>query len=347
MKKSILLCCMVLVACTSFEGQEAFDRSGLLRNIQDNLLLPQYQQTKLAFLELQKSTQDFSALPSGGNYLALQDKWKHAFLEWKQAEVYNFGPIDQLGWTTSFDNWPTNSNAIELLLQTYDGSPGFVEGLGSNKKGLPAMEYLIFQPGAFELLQEENRRVLLVAYSNDLVDKIELVLQAWSKHGSFVKRIDNAADASMTLLANELVFLAEVLKNEKLGVPMGVLHNKAIAPQLVEVPYASMSLSGLSGNVTAMKNVFTGQNGLGLDDYLDALHVKDANGLLSEKIIIKMESILSLLKGMGPSLQTALISDYTTLELLYEEINQLLVLLKTDMMSQLGLLVVFNDNDGD
>jgi predicted lipoprotein len=97
-----------------------------------------------------------------------------------------------------------------------------------------------------------------------------------------------------------------------------------------------------------VKDVFNGGNGAGMDDYLNALDVKDDEGLLlTKKINQQFDKVINIARSIEEDLSSAIINQNPKLDELYLEMINLTIIIKNDMMSQLGLLTVFSDNDGD
>ena len=85
-----------------------------------------------------------------------------------------------------------------------------------------------------------------------------------------------------------------------------------------------------------------------MDDYLNALDIKDdENKLLSDKINAQIKLIIELLDTDNQSLTKLIKNDSDKLDRIYLEVLNLSILLKTDMMGQLGLITTFSDSDGD
>ncbi len=86
----------------------------------------------------------------------------------------------------------------------------------------------------------------------------------------------------------------------------------------------------------------------GIDDYLNAVGAKYDDMSLSEKIDQQFTLVEDKINGLNSaSLYDALSSNRQTVELLYEETQNLLVLFKVDVISNLSITLVLNDNDGD
>jgi predicted lipoprotein len=116
----------------------------------------------------------------------------------------------------------------------------------------------------------------------------------------------------------------------------------------VESLYAGISLDLIEENLNVIESIFTGKDGQGFDDYLDALNIDDREGhSLSTTIRQKIEKSRQSLEAINDPLQEAVLNQKEEVEQLFIDLQELTVLMKNDMMSRLGLLVIFSDNDGD
>lgn len=353
---------LLTIGCSDDSGSESddFDRSVMLDNIGKNIILPNYQDFHQATLLLRDAATDFADSPSSQNLLELQAKWQTAASSWKSVEMIDLGPIDQLALKTSIDNWPTNTIAIEDAIATDEViNEDFVKSLGSSSKGLPAIEYLIFDPEAEnqvvlnELTGSTNRLLYLQALCQNLSSLAGQLSNGWDPAdgnylNTFVQTDGKDVGSSINMLANNIIFLTEIVKNDKLGVPLGKKSLGELLPKDAEAWRSQLSLAFILENLRTLKDIYTGLNGAGFDDYLDHVDAKDLQGeALSQIIEAQFDSSIEAAEAISMPLVDALTLEKDKVEQAFDETQLLVVLLKADMMSSLGLLVTFSDNDGD
>ena len=97
-----------------------------------------------------------------------------------------------------------------------------------------------------------------------------------------------------------------------------------------------------------LKDLFNGNNstgieGKGFDDYLISLEKQD----LVNSINTTFSSIISDIDLMNGTFEEVLTNNPSSLDALYTKIHNLTVSLKTDMASSFGVLITYQDNDGD
>lgn len=351
-KLSITLISLLLFFVTACSSTD-FDRKAMLQNAANNLIIPAYMDFNQKTDSLLNSVQRLNENPNSKTLATAQNAWKETILSWKRAELYNFGPVEEKALAGSIDRWPTSEGGIESAIQEYDNSENYLVRIGSNRKGLPAIEYLLFHGNEDLIIQEfqnENRKRYLELLSKSLVNNSELILDEWEGgyQQKFIEATGNRPNSGLTLMANEIGFLLEMVRMDKLEVPFGKQTGGVLRLQMLESEYAHISKELIYENLKSAQNTFNGGEGKGFDDYLDALGIEGANGsLLSESINAEYDNASSLIEGMDGSLEDAMQNNKQSVEQLIESVQQLYIYNEVDMISQLSLLDTFSDNDGD
>ncbi|MCI5056718.1 MAG: imelysin family protein, partial [Flavobacteriales bacterium] len=229
-----------------------------------------------------------------------------------------------------------------------NGSYNLAAATNLDAKGLPALDYLLSSPNAFNKLSETNRLQYFEDVFDDMFNTISSVLTDWSNYeSSFTSDIDNAAGSPISLIVNQLNFDLELLKNARIGIPLGKKTLNIAQPKQVEAYYSQWSLELTRTHLTALKSHFEGQSGQGLDDYLNFLEAKHGETLLATAILDQIAVIEGKLNPISDPLSDRVTDQTTDLDEVYNEIQKLVVLTKTDMPSALGVLITYQDNDGD
>jgi predicted lipoprotein len=148
-------------------------------------------------------------------------------------------------------------------------------------------------------------------------------------------------------LVNQLNFDFELLKNAKIGIPLGKKTLGVTQVDKIESPFAKQSIALAVENLNSIENAFKGASGSGLDDYLDALGAKYNQNDLSDEILSGFAESRTALEAIDNDLATAIDSETSKVETAHTALQNLVVLLKVDMPSQLGVQITYQDNDGD
>jgi predicted lipoprotein len=356
-----------ILACKK-EGENdpfsSYDRKAMLGNLGNNLIIPAFQSFQTESGLLKTAAETFAASPNEVNLKAVQDRWRSAAAAWKRAELYKLGPVEDQFLGVAVEYVPTNPTGIDNAIAAGNAlNSDYVESKGTNVKGLPALEYLLFDRtnGNAAILGKfttgdlaAKRREYLKALSQNLNGKASTILTAWQSItlAKFINADGRDVSSSLGLLTNEVIILTENIKNNKLGAPLGKLGNGTAQPSLVEAGQSESSLSHIKTNLQALENTFLGRNeagqdGQGFDDLLDALQAKNNGQLLSVVIKAKFADVNTKVNAISMPLQDAVVQQPQAVESAYVACKELIVLLKVDMTSNLGVLVTFSDNDGD
>lgn len=358
MKKYIqLLTCVVFVTLTiscSDTAEEAsnYDKGEMLSHLTENIIVSSYEELESTTLALYNGAQTFTNNVSQETLESLRTVWLEARLSWKRSELYNFGPIENQFLYTKMDYFPISESKIEDAILDYDGTETFVDGLGSDRRGFAAIEYLIFDGTDEEVLARftsTQYQGYLLGLTQNLAAISALILSDWQGGyaDSFASSTGNDVGSSISLYTNAMIQLIEVIKTSKLADPYGLTSVTAeVRPDWVESPYAMVSMALITQNLQEVETIFTGGDGKGLDDYLTALDASDGEEDLAATIHSKIEECQTL-AGEIHTLQDALTENTEAVENLLVAIQELITITKSDMMSQLGTTITFSSNDGD
>ena len=167
----------------------------------------------------------------------------------------------------------------------------------------------------------------------------------------FTSSTGSSIGSSIGMLANQLCLDLEILKNAKIGIPAGKKSMGTLFLDKSEGYYSGISKDLLSANLKQLKSVFTGNssigNGIGFDDYLKHLNVAHNQIPLHEEITNQFDSCLQAIAFLPQSIPNAIVNTPEKVDKLYNSLQQLIVLLKVDMTSALGIQITYQDNDGD
>ncbi len=348
---SLVVILVSLNSCSDDSESVNFDRGPLLENLVDNIILPAYIDWDSRNQSLLQSVDTFINNRSVSSLTDTKVKWQEARIAWKKAEPYNFGPIDSRFLNKAIDIFPVSEVGIDNAVADFNGNDNYLDFVGSDKKGLGSMEYLLFSRAEDETLtffENSNQQEFLRLLATEQKLNSDIILNDWQSGYAeqFKNNTGNDAGASITLYTNSMIELIEIIKNFKIATPLGLRTNSNPIPDLVESPHAKISTKLIIENLHAIEDIFLGKQGVGLDDYLDALGINDDNGLLSVAILSKIDECQTIANDIG-ELQSAINSGSPVLDDFLVAIQELTTLMKSDMMSQLGLIITFSSNDGD
>ncbi len=342
---------------------EMFDRAAMLANIGNNMVIPAYQALQTAVDALQQATDAFATNPSAGTLEAAQQALKAARLAWQDANLFQFGPAESAVLRAALNTYPTSADLIEANV----ASGNYVLGSIANQAagGFPTLDYLLHGMGSS---QEETLAkyttdadaALRIAYVEHNVAFIKTNTDAtvnnWMASGgnyigTFLSADKAGVDVGSSLgaLCNALILHYErFLRDGKIGIPAGVRSAGVPRPRSTEAFYGGYSVELAIANVKAIERLYlgtglNGAQGIGLDENLQALDAAD----LSNNIKTTLTATITALEGLKDPLSTQIETDVDAVTAAFTTMQQLVVLLKADLVSVLGITITFQDNDGD
>ncbi len=374
MAKNIILyflICHSLALITSCNKKDDENTSGsetlrreILTNIGNNIIIPNYYDLKVKAEALDASIRTFNEDPGEESLTQVRLAFTEAYKAWQYASVFEIGPAEAEILRASVNTFPANVNQINNNITSGTYNLGAANNLSA--KGFPAIDYLLYglaQENAdlitcYSSMEDaENRKNYLADISADLKEKTNTVHHEWTSTGGnyieyFINTSGTDVGSSFGELVNELNFDYEVIKNPKVGIPLGKKSLGQKLPESVEAYYSGISKDLALLNVKAIEDIYSGRSkagteGKGLDDYLNQLNAQYNGGSLSAAIRSQFDIVKSKIQVIPDPLSDAIINHQSIVEEAYSEIQKMVVLLKTDMPSAMGVLITYQDNDGD
>jgi uncharacterized protein len=350
---------------SSGNSTTAGNSDSILVNIGTNIILPSYQSLATAVNSLDSSIGDFNTNPNATKLTNVQTLFKTAYIAWQSASEYDyFGPAStNQPVLAALNVWPTNATLIDSNIKVNSDNVNTFANTAA--KGFPALDYLLFGAGGNTLTnfttdaQAANRKTYLAAVSADLKTEVNAVLTAWSASGgnylnTFITGSGNSVSSSLGLLINSLDQDFEILKNDRLGIPLGLIPvgvTSPVLPQEVEAYYSGISAQLALAQLKAVQGIFLGNsgkgNGLGLITYLTNAGAKYNGGPLSDTITAIFTLDVTDLQAVPDPLSQTIQTNPASAQATFNVSQKLVALLKTDMPSALGVLITYGDNDGD
>ena len=122
-------------------SEVTFERSTLLTNWADNIIVPSYEAFAADLSSLSASFNTFKANASEENLSALRASWMKTYKTWQHVDMFEIGPAETVGFRLNMNIYPTDTQKIDANVSSgiYDLS------LSSSRdaKGFPALDYLI------------------------------------------------------------------------------------------------------------------------------------------------------------------------------------------------------------
>ncbi|MBI1266784.1 MAG: hypothetical protein GC193_05040 [Cryomorphaceae bacterium] len=321
----------------------------LLIRTEADLIAPALSDFESAAAQFADAAAIFDVSTTAQNLTQVQEAFIDAYVAWQKVSQFRYGPATEFDILGKMNTFPTDYIQIENAIQS-----GLTSGLPNATKGLPAIDYLLFHQPNDEILAQlfdQSRKNYLLARITEVSTLATQYKTAWANgyKSTFVNADGPSVTGGLSLLANGLIEDYEQLKREKVALPLGLLTLGIELPEKVEGYYSQQSMTLILAQLDGVQNLFNNGDSYGLDDLLDARDAwhSPSNMLLSERINQQLDEARVALAFIISPLSEAIGTDPEIVENAYNELQQVVVLLKTDMISALGVSVTSTDNDGD
>lgn len=310
--------------------------------------------------------------PSPATTDAARAAWRSASNRWAELDAMQVGPAaisTQPGGMDLRDqifSWPLASRcAVEELLV----AKGYEAGVGGqlvNRRGLYALEVLLFDEGAATACpstspivssgswaaltvdeRDARRRAYAAKVASDVVARADALLGAWE--GGFAETLKTAgpgnavfptAQKALNALSDAAFYLDAMILNFKLGPPLGLTLDcgSPPCPELLESGLAAQAKRSLHHNLIGARNLVlgcqAGHAGPGLDELLEVKGAGEVGVRLKERFDGAQAALDAIEEG---DLAVALVQDRPSVQALFDAIRGINTVLKTETITVLDL----------
>ncbi len=334
-----------------------FDKQALLINMADQVIVPNYEAFSQSLDSLILEFNSFRSKTTLNQLEIVKLKFNKAYFNYQKISPFEFGPAEENIVRMNFNVFPTDT--AQILQNVATMNYNFSSASNLDAKGFPALDYLFYgkNKNASYILQTFVASDLKKQYTSailiDMKVKIFAVLSAWKNgyRNQFINAQGTDVGSSIGFLVNQMNFELDYLKNSKIGIPLGKKTLGIVLPEKCESYYnAEQSLTFAIATLEAIESLYLGKNktdGIGFDDYLDHLKINRDNTTLNAAIKMQFDLAKTKLKALSNNLSQQIKNNSALVDPAYMELVKLLVLLKTDLPSNLGVIITYQDGDGD
>lgn len=358
-----------MLSCSSEDGQgeqnrvESFDRSALLANWADNIIVPSFINFAEYTGELQEKTEAFTAAPTVENLAELRSSYEEAYIQFQTVSMFEIGKAMNINFRGNLNTYPTDVTAIRQKI----GDNSFNLELPSSfdEQGFPALDYLLY--GMAETDAEviefytghagaQSYRDYLQAVSSRIHSLTTAVLNDWqgTYRNTFVANTSNSSTGSINQFTNDyIMYYEKFLRSGKIGIPAGAFTGDPL-PGNVEARYSGdFSRALYLQALQSLQDFFNGkhfdssQTGASYKQYLDYLNTIKNGEDLAGLINAQFDRIKNQANDLNPNLVEQVNTNNTLMLQAFDELQKNVVLLKVDMLQALSISVDYVDSDGD
>ncbi len=353
---------VALLSCSSCTDpnkkldEKEFDLTGMLSNVGDNIIVPSYQNFKSTVDILSDAANTFNNNPTTPNLLSVRVAFKNAYINWQKCDVFEFGPAMDNALRANFNVYPCDTSKITTNVSS--GSINIDVLSNSDAKGFPTIDFLLYgdnQSDAYILLTftkntyAANKKQYLLALISAIKTKTDATVNAWGTYiSTFKTSLGYSVGSSVGLLVNAMNSYDErYLRDGKVGIPAGIRSLGVALPRQTEAFYGKFSTELLNTSLQSFQNLYLGKygstNGLGLDDHLVAYD----GAAIDENLRNYLADAVTACNTLSDPLSQHIINNQASVEAVYSKLQKVIIPLKVDMPSKLGILISYQDNDGD
>ncbi|MBA3972499.1 MAG: imelysin family protein, partial [Bacteroidetes bacterium] len=230
--------------------EDSFDKSGMLTNIGNNIIVSSYLNLNISLDSLQVRSSQFTANPTLITLSELQSQFSLAYSAYQSCSAFEFGPAENEYIRSNFNTFPCDTLQINSKITTAEYTLSAATDIDA--KGFPGLDFLLYGNSMnnnqvlarfTSAADAANAKLYLTAVVNELKAKTNIVYNGWSSAGgnyisTFKSNTANDVGGSISMLVNQLNYDMELLKNAKVGIPLGKKTLGVPQPSKVEALYS-------------------------------------------------------------------------------------------------------------
>jgi predicted lipoprotein len=341
------------------------ERRVALQGTTERVILPTHAELSERSQELSSLLDELASDFATADLSAIREAYLSTRAPLEEAQAFAFGPATELRSFKTIDLAPADTAKIDAeLASDNELTPAHLRTLGSDKRGLHAIEYLLFPPDDAELeaalladdVGGERRRQFISAAGQLVATGARELEQAWTpESGDYAGRfsrpggadsVTSDVQAGLDTLLNESVVLSEVLANAKLGKPLGTATGGNVDPAAQESERASASVGDMLSNLRGIRNVYFGARDESQVVSLSSLvHAKSPSADANARAALANAD--AALRDISEPFGQALLDSPDAVTAAYDAAKALKRVLATEVLGTLGASLKFSDNDGD
>ncbi|MFK7900536.1 MAG: imelysin family protein [Cyclobacteriaceae bacterium] len=347
-----IICSLLCFACDDIESTDgsSSEYKSLLINQYDNVIIPSMIAYQSTLSDLKIATSTFVNTTNNGNFSNLKAAYDSAYFAYQRAVVNNYKSSENLEQISNIFKIDTNKANSYITNRNYNFNDVFSQ---KDANGFPIMDFMIFKPSdpISYFNADPKRKDFLDTLAKSMSANMDNILANWSTlRGEFTSSGGtNIGSSISTQLNRSLIYYEKMIREEKVGIPIGKKKpgdSFAADTTEIEAYYRSVNdgneaftLALLKQAIMGIENIYlgrslTGNNEQGYDDILNSLGKSGINTDIKQQFTDIYTEINS---------RTSISGD----EELYNKVQGIITLFKTDLLTALNVQDTDSANDGD
>jgi hypothetical protein len=343
------------------ENTQNFDRQAMLTFWSDQIIIPAYNRLYEDLALLKAAIVDFNQDPDQDKMEVVRSKWFEAYTTWQHVEMFNVGKAEEIYFSSHMNIYPVNVERVTANINS--GVYDLENPNNYAAQGFPTLDYLLYGigPNEGEIIEqfrnsEGKYSNYLLAVIDQMIFKTTQVVEDWVNfRDEFVQSVENTATSSINKLTNDFIFYFEKgLRANKFGIPAGVFSVNEL-PDRVEGYYSrSFSKSLALESLQAVKNFFIGnafetesETGISFQAYLQFLNAEQQGVKLEDEILNNLDQAIEKVNELDTDFVSQINTDNFAMLVTFDQIQEVVILFKVDMLQVFNINVDYADADGD
>ena len=353
----VLLLLLAIVGCSTdgANNHPDYDRSSVLADQANNIIRPNFSVLATSCTSLDNSINTLIADPSLSHLEDARNALLDARTAFQKCTPYSsFGPSNSYALRNELNTFPSDTALVEQNIASGEYVLGSVSTLDA--QGFPAIEYLLWSTNNDDeilnaLTNDSNRCDYLTSLSARCQEIATTVSDEWTSYSTmYIQQDGTDVGSSLGMVVNSLnLDFEKFIRDGKVGIPLGIRSLGNPLPGHVEAPYSDNSKALLTASLEGLLQLIEGSEGssYSLSTYMDHVGAQHIGTELSGVIRNHINDLINQVNTIDRPLETWLVEEAGAADQLYTDLQQLVVYLKVDMTSSLGILISYQDTDGD
>lgn len=333
--------------------QSADDYTRVLTNQMNEVIIPTFENYQTEMTDFLSSVEAFANDQSAANLTAVKSAYADAYVAYQAGAVHDYYATSNLDLVNTTNLYPVDVDLLEEFVENEAYNFNVTAQMRAN--GFPAIDYLLY--GGDDVLasftEQPKRTTFLVELVKAMKAKADGLVSSWTGNlrENFIKNGGTGLGSSISVQLNGiLVYYEDHIRGNKVGLPIGRLGPLDTPIEAdgtkIEAYHQSIAESSesftfdlLRASIEEMEDIYlgttaSGDDGMGYEDLL---------------LAIGQQSIDTDIKAQYQKIydQIASRSSISGDESLYDEIQMLITLYKSDLLPMLNVQDADGANDGD
>jgi hypothetical protein len=282
-------------------------------------------------------------------------------MAWQRVEMINIGKAEEIYYNSKMNIYPVNTARVSANISS--GTYDFNNANNNAAQGFPTIDYMLYGLGESDekiievYTNDNNHANYLTDVTENMKNITEDVVGSWETYkNEFISSTDNTATSAFNIMVNDFLFYYEKgFRANKIGIPGGVFSSGPL-PENVEGYYSRVNskkyaieaymgiIEFYEGKEHGSGNYYSGAN---LKSIISDLDENTGDNNLGNKISDKMTIALEKINDLDDNFVSQIETNNIKLLQTYDAIQEIVVLLKVDMLQLLSVNVDYIDADGD